>query len=104
MTNQRAAVDRPVRDFFPRKVVDVREVFRESLDRHLVEGKIADKEKLEQDKLKISAGLVNFVVSGGVLLFREEAAPPGAGAGNEAASARHQPTPGWPREISSITR
>ena len=89
MTNQRAAVDRLARDIFPRKVVDVREVFRESLDRYLVEGKVADKEKLEQDKLKISASLVNFVVTGGVLLFREEASPAGEGAGKEAAGAGH---------------
>ena len=91
MTNQRAAVDRPVRDFFPRKVVDVREVFRESLDRHLVEGKIADKEKLEQDKLKISAGLVNFVVTGGVLLFREETAQSGERAGKEEEAGKSSP-------------
>ncbi len=54
---------------FERKVVDVREVFGEALTGQLVEGRIADKEKLEQVKLKISASLVNFVVSGGVLLF-----------------------------------
>jgi len=53
-------------------VVDIREVFRDALGRYLVQGEIADKEKLEQDKLKISASLVNFVVSGGVLLFRDE--------------------------------
>jgi len=56
-------------------VVDIREVFPDALSRYLVEGEIADKERLEQDKLKISASLVNFVVSGGVLLFRDEARP-----------------------------
>ena len=61
-----------MRDTFTRKVVDVRAVFRESLNKHLIEGRIADKEKFEQDKLKISANLINFVVSGGVLLFSGE--------------------------------
>ena len=65
----------PVRSSFSRKVVDIREVFHDALSRYLVEGEIADKEKLEEDKLKISAGLVNFVVSGGVLLFRDELRP-----------------------------
>ena len=54
---------------FERKVVDVRRVFGEAMAGQLVEGRIADKEQLEQAKLKISARLVNFVVGGGVLLF-----------------------------------
>jgi hypothetical protein len=54
---------------FERKVVDVRKVFGEAMADQLVDGRIADKEKLEQVKLKISARLVNFVVGGGVLLF-----------------------------------
>ena len=69
------------RETFERKVLDVREVFRASLVRHLVDGRIVDKEKLEQDKLKISANLVNFVVVGGILLFREGA--PGAKGENQ---------------------
>ena len=54
---------------FVRKVVDVRKVFGEAMASQLVDGRIADKEKLEQVKLKISANMVNFVVKGGVLLF-----------------------------------
>ncbi len=54
---------------FERKVVDVRKVFGEAMAGQLVDGRIADKEKLEQVKLKISARLVNFVVGGGVLFF-----------------------------------
>lgn len=54
---------------FERKLVDVRTVFHEALVRHLDEGRVVDKEKLEQTKLKVSASLVNFVVNGGVLLF-----------------------------------
>lgn len=64
------------RDIFERRVVDVREVFREPLVRHLADGRITDKEKLEQEKLKITAGLVNFTVSGGILLFRQGAPEP----------------------------
>ena len=75
MTAQDAAEAQPVRARFSRKVVDIREVFYDALSRYLVQGEIADKEKLEQDKLKISASLVNFVVSGGVLLFRDEIRP-----------------------------
>ena len=72
MTSEDTAGAQPVQSRFSRKVVDIREVFRDALGRYLVQGEIADKEKLEQDKLKISASLVNFVVSGGVLLFRDE--------------------------------
>jgi len=54
---------------FERKLVDVRGVFHEGLARHLDDGRVVDKEKLEQTKLKVSASLVNFVVNGGVLLF-----------------------------------
>ncbi|MBN2290665.1 MAG: hypothetical protein JXQ83_15125 [Candidatus Glassbacteria bacterium] len=56
---------------FSRKEVDVHRVFGDALVRHLVDGKVADKQKLEQDKLKISARLVNFVAAGGVLFFSE---------------------------------
>ena len=75
MVSQEAAEAQPVRSRFSRKVVDIREVFREALSKYLVEGEILDKERLEEDKLKISANLVNFVVSGGVLLFRDELSP-----------------------------
>ena len=75
MVSQDKEGAQPVRSSFSRKVVDIREVFHDALSRYLVEGEIADKEKLEEDKLKISAGLVNFVVSGGVLLFRDELRP-----------------------------
>lgn len=75
MVSQDKEGARPVRSSFSRKVVDIREVFHDALSRYLVEGEIADKERLEEDKLKISAGLVNFVVSGGVLLFRDELRP-----------------------------
>ncbi|MBW7997449.1 MAG: hypothetical protein FVQ81_12915 [Candidatus Glassbacteria bacterium] len=54
---------------FERKVVDVHQVFSEAMACHLEDGRIVNKEKLEQSKLKISARLVNLVVSGGVLLF-----------------------------------
>ena len=66
---------------FRRKVVDVRKVFHEAMSGHLKEGRIADKEKLEQTKLKISASLVNFVVNGGVLMFASESE--GAGPSHE---------------------
>ena len=89
MTAQDAAEAQPVRSYFSRKVVDIREVFHEALSRYLVQGEIADKEKLEQDKLKISASLVNFVVSGGVLLFRDEIKP-----GEE------KPSPGGENDIN----
>ncbi len=72
MASQETAGAQPVRGRFPRKVVDIREVFHDTLSRYLVEGEIVDKEKLEEDKLKISAGLVNSVVGGGVLLFRDD--------------------------------
>ena len=75
MVSQDKEGAQPVRSSFSRKVVDIREVFHDALSRYLVEGEIADKERLEEDKLKISAGLVNFVVSGGVLLFRDELRP-----------------------------
>ena len=53
-------------------------VFHDTLARHLSDGRVVDKEKLEQTKLKVSASLVNFVVGGGVLLFEgeERDAPP----------------------------
>ena len=89
MTAQDAAEVQPEGGRFSRKVVDIREVFHEALSRYLVEGEIADKEKLEQDKLKISASLVNFVVSGGVLLFRDKIGP-----GEE------KPVPGGANEIN----
>lgn len=72
MASQETAGAQPVRGRFSRKVVDIREVFHDTLSRYLVEGEIVDKEKLEEDKLKISAGLVNSVVGGGVLLFRDD--------------------------------
>lgn len=75
MVSQEAAETQPVRSRFSRKVVDIREVFRDVLSKYLVKGEILDKERLEEDKLKISASLVNFVVSGGVLLFRDEQRP-----------------------------
>ena len=75
MVSQEAAETQPVRSRFSRKVVDIREVFRDVLSKYLVKGEILDKERLEEDKLKISASLVNFVVSGGVLLFRDALRP-----------------------------
>ena len=72
MASQETAGAQPVRGRFSRKVVDIREVFHDTLSRYLVKGEIVDKEKLEEDKLKISAGLVNSVVGGGVLLFRDD--------------------------------
>ncbi|HUU29528.1 MAG TPA: hypothetical protein VM123_17125 [archaeon] len=72
MAEEKTTTAQPVSEAFTRKVVNVRKVFRDALNRHLVDGKISNKEKLEQDKLKISASLVNFVVAGGVLLFEEE--------------------------------
>jgi hypothetical protein len=57
-------------EVFERKVLDVREAFGDWLAGLLVDGRIADKEKLERDKLKITVRLVNFVAFGGVLLFR----------------------------------
>lgn len=63
---------------FVRKLVDVRQVFRDAMVRYISDGRIADKEKLEQAKLKISASLVNFVVNGGVIFFatEEKGGPP----------------------------
>ncbi|MEA2062931.1 MAG: hypothetical protein U9P14_04470 [Gemmatimonadota bacterium] len=57
---------------FHRRIIDVHEIFHTSLARHLVGGSIADKQELEKDKLKISAGLVNNVVAGGVLRYRSQ--------------------------------
>ena len=39
--------------------------------RHLVDGKIENKRKLEQDKVRLSAKLVNYVATGGVLFFKD---------------------------------
>lgn len=69
MAEEKAATARKDEEEFSRKLVDVHEVFRDPFVSHLVNGKIVDKQELEQDKLKISARLVNFVVSGGVLFF-----------------------------------
>jgi hypothetical protein len=57
---------------FRRSVLDVRGAFRDWFSALVVDGRIADKEKLEQDKLKITARLINLVVAGGMLLFRED--------------------------------
>ncbi len=69
MPENKTIAAKKVEQEFSRKAVNVHEVFRDPLTGHLVGGKIADKQKLEQDKLKISAKLVNFVVAGGVLFF-----------------------------------
>ncbi len=57
---------------FPRPVIEVRELFRQVLERYLADGRIADKERFEQERLRLSAGLINALVAGGVLLFREQ--------------------------------
>jgi hypothetical protein len=84
LAEEQSGIEHPVAESFLRKVVNVRKVFRDALDRHLVDGRIDDKEKLEQDKLKISASLLNFVVAGGVLLFPGEAKEPSAVSGTAA--------------------
>jgi hypothetical protein len=71
LADNKTAAARDMDQDFSRKDVNVHQVFRDPLVRHLVDGEIADKQKLEQDKLKISARLVNFVVAGGVLFFSE---------------------------------
>lgn len=69
MAEEKTVTARKDEEGFSRKLIDVHEVFRDPFVRHLVNGKIVDKQELEQDKLKISARLVNFVVGGGVLFF-----------------------------------
>lgn len=70
MADQAGVPSRPPR--FKRSVLDVRGAFREWFAALVVDGRIADKEKLEQDKLKITARMINLVVAGGLLLFRDD--------------------------------
>ena len=79
MPEEKIVTAKKVEQEFTRKAVSVHEVFRDPLAGHLVDGKIADKQKLEQDKLKISAKLVNFVVAGGVLFFSKSKAADATG-------------------------
>jgi len=59
-----------------RSILDVRAAFHDWFSGLVEEGRVTDKARLEQDKLKITARLVNLVVAGGMLLFREESLPP----------------------------
>ena len=62
-----------LRESCVRKLVDVQAIYGEHLTKYLSEGRVLDKQKLEQDKLKIAAKLVNFIVSGAVLYFEKDA-------------------------------
>ncbi|MCE5271148.1 hypothetical protein LLH00_07680 [bacterium] len=57
---------------FRRSILDVRAAFHDWFTGLVLEGRVTDKARLEQDKLKITARLVNLVVAGGMLLFRDE--------------------------------
>jgi len=83
LTEEKAASGEEVEQEFSRKTINVHELFRDPLVGHLVEGKVADKQKLEKDKLKISSRLVNFVVAGGVLFFNETKEADTSGQGEE---------------------
>ena len=62
-----------LRESSVRKLVEVQALYGEYLTKYLSEGRVLDKQKLEQDKLKIAAKLVNFIVSGAVLYFEKDA-------------------------------
>lgn len=83
---------RPKRDQqggeFNRAVLDVQSAFRDWFAGQVTDGRLRDKEKLEQDKLKITARLVNLVVAGGMLMFREQDARQAKESGDGAGEGR----------------